>query len=78
MLGVRGKGEVLTGLWWGNLRERDHLEDLGVDGKIIFKWILSKTGNVRTRINVTSKERSRDHCCRGKAVSITYYECVCL
>jgi len=23
-----------------NLRERDHLEDLGVDGKTIFKWIL--------------------------------------
>jgi hypothetical protein len=19
-----GRGEVLTGLWWGNLRERDH------------------------------------------------------
>jgi hypothetical protein len=20
-----------TGLWWGNLKERDHLEDLGAD-----------------------------------------------
>jgi len=28
-------GEVHTGFWWGNLRERDHLEDPGVDGKII-------------------------------------------
>ena len=26
-----GTGEVHTGFWWGNLRERDHLEDLGVD-----------------------------------------------
>jgi len=23
---------VHTGFWWGNLRERDHLEDIGVDG----------------------------------------------
>jgi len=27
--------EVHTGLCWGNLRERDHLEDPGVDGRII-------------------------------------------
>jgi hypothetical protein len=31
---VWGRGEVHTGLWWGN-REGDHLEDSGVDGRII-------------------------------------------
>ena len=25
---------MLTGLWWGILKERDHLEYLGVDGRI--------------------------------------------
>jgi hypothetical protein len=30
-------GEVRTGIWWGNLRERDHLDDLGIDGSIILK-----------------------------------------
>jgi hypothetical protein len=28
--------------WWGNVRERDHLEDAGVDGKIILRWIFRK------------------------------------
>jgi len=32
-------GKVHTGIWWGNLRERDHLDDLGIDGSIILKWL---------------------------------------
>ena len=27
-------------LWWGNLHEVDHVEDLGVGGKITLRWIL--------------------------------------
>jgi L-alanine-DL-glutamate epimerase-like enolase superfamily enzyme len=29
--------EISTGFWWGNLRERDHLKDLGKEGKIILE-----------------------------------------
>ena len=36
---VRGRGEVRTGFWLGNLRGRDHLEDLGVDENTILKCI---------------------------------------
>ena len=39
---VWGRGEVHTGFWWGNLRERDHLEDSGVDGRTILRWIFGK------------------------------------
>jgi len=31
-------GEV-TGFWWGDQREVYHLEDLGLDGRIILKWV---------------------------------------
>jgi hypothetical protein len=31
-----------AGVWWGNLEERDDLEDLGSDGRIIFNLILKK------------------------------------
>ena len=29
---VLGRGEVHTGFWWANVRERTHLDDVGVDG----------------------------------------------
>jgi hypothetical protein len=32
---LRGRREVRAEFWWGNLRERDGLEDLGVDGRIL-------------------------------------------
>ena len=33
---------MCTGLWWGNLRERDHWEEPGADGRIISRWIFRK------------------------------------
>ena len=39
-----GRGEVYTGHWCENLKERDHLEDPGLDGRIIKKLALQKVG----------------------------------
>jgi hypothetical protein len=41
---VRRTGEVHRGLWWGNLREGDHLEDTGVGVRVILKWIFKWDG----------------------------------
>ena len=40
--GAYGGGEVCTGFWWGNLRERDHWGDTDVDERIILRWIFRK------------------------------------
>jgi hypothetical protein len=41
-------------VWWGNLRERVHLEDPIIDERIILKWVFKKwdgawTGSVWIR-----------------------------
>jgi len=51
-----GSGDVYTECWWGNLGVRDHLEDPGIDGRIILRWIFGKweevawTGSIWLRI----------------------------
>jgi hypothetical protein len=36
------RGEVYTGVGWGNMKNRYYLEDAGVDRKLILKWISKK------------------------------------
>ena len=47
---------MYTGFWWGNLKERDYLEDTDIEGRIILRWIFRKwdvgawTGSIWLRI----------------------------
>jgi len=56
MYSVWGRGEAYKGFWLGNVKERDHLGDPGVDGRIILRWIFRKwdvgiwTGSRRLRM----------------------------
>jgi hypothetical protein len=43
---VLERGKAHTGLWWRDLREGDHLEYLGADGRLILKRIFKKCGEV--------------------------------
>jgi hypothetical protein len=58
IFGPTGRGEAHTGFWWGYPRERDHLEDLGVDRKIILRWIFEKWDEVMDWIDL-ARERDR-------------------
>jgi hypothetical protein len=40
--GMYGGRNIHTGFWWGDQMEIAHLEDLGVDGRIILNWIFKK------------------------------------
>jgi hypothetical protein len=39
-----GNGRGFYRVWWGKLREGDHWEDPGIDGKIILRSIFRKWG----------------------------------
>jgi hypothetical protein len=34
------RGEGYTRFWWESPKERDHLKDQGVDGRMVSKWTL--------------------------------------
>jgi len=36
------RGEAYTGFWWGNVKERDHMEDRAVHASIILRQIFRK------------------------------------
>jgi hypothetical protein len=51
--------EVHTGFWWGNQRERHHLEDPSLDGRIS-KWIFWKwDGGMNWIAKAKDRARSR-------------------
>jgi hypothetical protein len=41
---MHGRQEMHAKFRFGKLKGRNHLEDLGTDGRIISKWILKKQG----------------------------------
>jgi hypothetical protein len=58
---VQLRGDVKTSFWWGKLKERDHMDDLSVNGNIIIrpkKW--DGWGNVNWNDLIEVRDRWRD------------------
>jgi hypothetical protein len=36
------RGETCTGYWWESQKEKDHLKDQGIDGRMGSKWTLGR------------------------------------
>ena len=47
--------EVHRNFWWGNLREGDHLENPGLDGRMILKLIFEKWDGVMDWIGMAQE-----------------------
>jgi hypothetical protein len=39
---AREKSKMCRGYWWGNLKERDHLEYVEIDVQMILTFMLNK------------------------------------
>jgi len=56
---VWDRKEVYIGFWWKNLRERDHLEALGIDGRIILRWMFRKLDGGKDWVDLAESDRWR-------------------
>ena len=52
------RGEVRKGFWSGDAREIDHLEDPGVEGRMILEWIFRQWEREMDRIHL-AQDRDR-------------------
>jgi hypothetical protein len=57
------EGETCTGFWWASPKEKDHLEDQGVDGRMGSKWTLGRLAGGCGTDSPVSGKGSLAGCC---------------
>jgi hypothetical protein len=62
---------VHTGFWWGKFRVRTHLEDLGIDGRIILKSSLRNEFGLRSDSCGLGRGHVSGFCERGNGPSVS-------
>ena len=66
-----------TGFWWGDVRERDHLEDLGVDENVISQWIFKKCDRGGMDWIHLAQDRDRRWALVNAAMNLRFPENMC-
>ena len=66
---------MYTGFWWRNPKERDHLEDSGVDVRIILKWIFGNRDREHGLDCSGSREGQLAGCCESGNVNSGSMKC---
>ena len=61
--GTHGYVETFLSTFGGRLKERDSLEELCLDGKLLLKWILKKQHSLVTRDKSESRQSPVASCC---------------
>jgi len=59
---IRGRRKMHTGFWCGNLKERGHVEDLAIDGRIVINWSSRNRMEVLIQAHVVKVQLSG--CCK--------------
>jgi len=52
---------VHTGFWWGDLREGERLEGLGIGGRIILKWVFTNKSTLGIQLDTRYQQLSGQH-----------------
>ena len=54
---IWGRREICTGVWWGNLRGKEHLKDLGIHVKMDLKeaYVRAQTEFILLRIAASGR-----------------------
>jgi len=63
---IWGTKELYAQFWWGNLKERDYLEDQGIDGRILITIFVKELGWEVMAWNSQCQDRDK----RGAGVEI--------
>jgi hypothetical protein len=72
---VRETADVHKVFWWGDLKKRDHLEDLGIEGTIILQWVFEKWDRETWTGLICHRLRSGEGACQCGTKTSGFIKC---
>jgi hypothetical protein len=73
MLRARLTGNFHVGFWWENLKKIENFEEMGVDGRTIFKEIFKKCNGGRGGCKLNWSAQDKDKCWRAFVNAVMFH-----